>query len=76
MSGYELAIWTVYDRPTGYPNNYVARRFIVRNGEPCWTAEHIVCDELDLLRQHMEELGLYRLDRMPGDEPKILETWI
>ena len=76
MSGYELAIWAVYDRPTDYPNDYVARRFTIRDGEPYATADVIRNPSLSALRQELHARGLYNLSRMAGDEPHIIESWV
>lgn len=66
----------VYDHPSDFPNDYVVRRWIVKNGnlEP----QEIVLKTNDLkeVRKAMEEKKLYCLTRLKFDDPKILETWI
>ena len=68
----DLAIWVVYDHPSNWPDWYVAR---------CWKGETPTGDmmlnrDLDDLRDALEQKGLVHLDRMEGDDPVILETWI
>jgi len=67
-----LSLWTIYDHPTDYPNNFVARRFDLDRPTP----EHIVANSLDELRQMMMNAGLSCLTRNPEDEPHIVETWL
>ena len=71
-------LYTVYDHPSDYPNEFVCRRFaigsngqqLVEIGEPFARAK-----TLDRLRA-MLPLGLYPLPREEGDDPVIVETWI
>jgi hypothetical protein len=68
----DLPIWVVYDHPTDFPNNFVARLWL---GERV-TVAMMIGPNLDRLRAELERMGLVRLDRQPGDDPKILETWL
>jgi hypothetical protein len=67
-----LQIWVVYDHPSDFPNNFVARCFI--NNVP--TASIMVCPDLGKIQDQMVEMGLVKLMPMPGDDPVILETWL
>ncbi|MBA1280438.1 hypothetical protein [Stutzerimonas stutzeri] len=70
----QLSMWTVYERPADHPQQYVARRWIaIPKAEP--TSEFLVADDLESLRQKLPT-GLVRMDRNPGDDPVIVETWI
>lgn len=72
-----LTMWTVYDHPTDYPNNYVARRFEVDANGPRPTDSIIITPDLEALRAMLAfELGLTCLTREPGDDPKIVEVWL
>jgi len=73
-----MSVWTVYDHPTDFPNNYVARRFeISEGGELKATDSIIISPDLETLRRVLlVETGLTCLARMEGDDPKIVETWI
>jgi hypothetical protein len=66
-----LNIWTVYDHPLDYPNSFVARRWAMNVP----TADVIVSPSLDRVRASLPP-GLYRMNRNPNDDPKIVEVWI
>jgi hypothetical protein len=71
-----LPIWTVYDRPTDYPDGFIARRFEVNAlGPPTPTADRLI-GGLDEIRLAFYRAGLTRLPRRSGDEAKIVESWI
>lgn len=71
--------WVIYDHPADYPDHFVVR---------CWWVEAAafgpVSNEL-WLRPTLDSArevirvncpGGYRLDRMPMDDPVIVEVWI
>lgn len=66
-----LPIWVVYDNPVDLPGRFVARRWL--NDTP--TAEIIQGTTLDELRSRLPR-GLYRLERAPTDDAKIVESWV
>ncbi len=73
----QVEIWTVFEKPTDFPQDYVARRFVIQGGEPPWgTEEKIVSKSLDLIRASMQARGLILLPRDENDQPRILESWI
>ena len=64
MSGDRLAIWTVYDHPLDYPNDFVARRFEVDAGGYRPTESIIVTRDLETLRRiFLTEMHLTCLSR-------------
>lgn len=74
-----MNIFTVYDKPTDFPEEFVVRRFEVDSsssllGEP----KEVVLKSKDVteIRKHLSELGLFRLNRHAKDDPNIVETWI
>jgi hypothetical protein len=71
-----LKMWTIYDHPTDYPNQFVARLLLVDNGEVKMTWIIILSDELEALRNHMRRWELTRVPRSPEDEPQIVESWM
>jgi len=73
-----LSVWTVYDHPADFPNEYVARRFDVVPGsiEPMWTAALERSPLLGEIRARMEARGLFCIKRLPADDPKIIEVWL
>lgn len=66
-----IEIWVIYDHPIDFPEEYVARKFIL--DKP--TKDMIVMPSLDEVRKMLPP-GLTRLDRNPEDNLKIIETWI
>jgi hypothetical protein len=46
----KMAIWTVYDHPTDYPNKFVARRFDVDASGSRPSASIIIAPDLATLR--------------------------
>lgn len=72
MSAAGLPIWVVYDHPNDFPNIYVARLWVGLRA----TEEFIVSPDLEGLRDVLIGRGLVKLDRMEGDDPAILETWL
>jgi hypothetical protein len=70
-----LSMWTVYEKPTDYPDGYVARRFEVAGGVTA-TVMTLKSRELEPIREKLSRAGLVRLDRTPDDEPQIVETWL
>ena len=75
MSDDHLAIWTVYNNPTDYPGKFVARKFLATAPDPTATAEVEIADTLAELRKKLPP-WLSRINRMPGDDPKIVEVWL
>lgn len=68
-----VTIWTVYNSPTDHPGLYVARRSV--DGTP--TADVIFDADFAILRSKLAAKGLrFLAPRSPGDDPKIVETWI
>jgi len=67
----KLELWTIYKHPLDYPNEFVARKFIL--DKP--TSEIKTSDTIETLRLLLP-MGLTRIERNPGDDPVIVETWI
>ena len=76
--GARLQIWTIYDRPSDHPSNFVARLSLVggKTGVPEVTEHLLVSTDLDALRHHLMALGLTCIPRYPEDEPHIVEVWL
>jgi hypothetical protein len=73
-----LPMWVVYDHPSDYPNNYVARLWVWDDEAGAYVAtdEQMVCPDLDVIRRQLHLRGLVKLDRQRGDDTVILETWL
>lgn len=72
----QLYIWTLYDHPTDMPDSYVARKFEVNSSGPRPTDDFIALESLHMLRIMMARRGLTCITRSPGDDSKIIESWI
>lgn len=65
-------VWTVYDHPTDFPANFIARLYV--GVDP--TDQIIVTETLDALRMRLAEKGLTPVNRHPDDDANIVECWI
>ena len=70
-----LPQFVIYDRPTDFPDMYVARLWWTLP-EPQPTSFVIRSKGSESLRGIMENAGLTQLTRSPEDDPKIVETWL
>lgn len=70
-----LSMYVVYASPRDYPGEFVARRFVLAEGQ-------VLPRELVARGKTLAEVqaglpgGLYSLGRQPGDDPCIVQTWI
>jgi hypothetical protein len=70
----DYCLWTVYEKPSDYPNHYVARKFFYKpTVEP--THEMLKSVSLDILRSMLPK-DLHRIPRSETDDPRIVEVWI
>lgn len=67
----------VYDHPSDYPDHYVIKRDVIKDGLIVRDQDYIFLNEdLEICRNQMKVLNLIRLNRFPEDDPVILETWL
>jgi hypothetical protein len=71
-----LAIWTVYDHPSDYPDRYVARCFEVDTDGTRPTGNILLSTSLDTIRTAMRDMGLICMARWADDDANIIETWM
>lgn len=71
-----LEMWTVYDHPTDFPDCFVARLWLIDADGPKPSTFALKSESIDELRSALVDQGLTVLDRMPGDDAKILEVWL
>jgi hypothetical protein len=71
-----LSIWTIYYRPTDYPDGYIARRHEVLASGPLATDDTVKADDLWTLRKHFTQAGLSCINRHAQDDAKIVESWL
>ena len=67
----KIALWTIYKHPSDYPDEFVARKFIL--DKP--TSEIKTSDTIETLRLLLP-MGLTRVERNDNDDPVIVETWM
>lgn len=74
----QLCMYTVYDHPLDYPNDYVVRKCTLIEGEIVHDLKVlIVSKDLKIITEMLVgEMGLISLGRQPDDDPKILESYI
>lgn len=69
-----LDIWTLYDNPSDYPGQAVARRFEVTSKGTCSTNDVVVADKMSQVKamvQNRVRYVLTFLPRDPMDDPVI-----
>jgi hypothetical protein len=72
----KLSMWVIYNHPKDHPDSYVARRWEVGAAGQVATHDLLECDRLEGLRYVLQGYGLTCLTRSPGDDAKIVETWL
>lgn len=71
-----LAGWTIYYRPSDFPEHYVVRMWwVVDPGAIAYHAIGVVCDSLDEAREQIPA-GAICFQREHEDDPCICETWM
>lgn len=72
-----LVIWTVYENPTDFPGEFVARpHFVGRGGGKPVAAPHAIrAKTLAELRAKLPP-GLILFPRDKSDPPQIVESWM
>jgi hypothetical protein len=76
VSETDLPMWVVYDRPSDFPDRYVARQHIIGIAGQQPTDRTMVSLSLDSIRAALANLGLVRVIRSEEDDPVIVETWL
>lgn len=69
-----LSLWTIYESPDDHPGKFVTRRWDVLSTGPA-PGPATVVDTLDEAREAVPP-GLHWMGRAPGDDEKIVETWL
>jgi hypothetical protein len=70
-----LDMYVVYDHPRDFPNHFVVRHWLVDadGGKP--TDRCVIGRTLDEVRSAIPAYCV-RLERNPGDDPVIIESWL
>ncbi len=73
----EMSLWVVYEKPTDFPNEYVARKHtLARGGIPIATSEFRRASTLKELQDFMGGAGHTFMTRNATDDPCIVGIWI
>lgn len=70
-----LTIWTIYQRPSDYPDSWVLRGHDILGEQAQPHRVCFVCRTLDEVRAKVPP-GARRIGREPEDHPTIYETWV
>lgn len=73
-----LTMWTVYDHPLDAPDVFIAREWLIPpgGGEAVPGQRTLRAQTIDDIREQLADWGLVRLMRSPGDDPRIVESWL
>jgi hypothetical protein len=73
----EFKVYTVYNHPTDYPDDYVVRTWSSVDAKPTPDLELFMQDkDLNVIREKLQSMGLYRIDEDGSPDGVILESWI
>lgn len=74
----QMPIWVVYKHPSDFPDHYVVRchRFCCKTHKTIQDKDVMLSRDYAPIAQYLDAMGLVKLDRMPEDDPIILETWL
>jgi len=72
-----LTIWcyTIYERPSDYPDQFVVRAWFVERGAVTAYEPVGLADTLDDARA-LIPVGRERIPRVQSDDPVIVESWL
>jgi hypothetical protein len=70
-----LSMWAIYESPKDFPGLWVARRHEVAGAKTYATTDYFVGESKGEVLKKIPP-GLHRLERMPDDEPQIVEVWL
>jgi hypothetical protein len=71
-----LTTWVIYDHPADFPEHFVVRPWTVAGGGRLEPGSARLCGTLEQARAALVNLGLYRMDRQPDDDPTVVEVWL
>lgn len=74
-----LSIYTIYDHPSDYPDQYVIKKWDVQKGntEPVQDPRYVYAGtDLEVCRDQMRNMGLVLMPREDSDDIVIIESWI
>jgi hypothetical protein len=73
----DFKVYTVYNHPTDYPDDYVVRTWSSADGKPTPDLELFMQNkDLNVIREKLQSMGLFRIDEDGSEDGVILESWI
>lgn len=72
----DLVMYTIYDHPKDYPQNFVVREWRITALGLYHTENRWLYESLEAARQPLENRGLVCVVRQEKDDPVIIETWM
>lgn len=70
-------IYTLYERPDDYPQEYVVRGTTILPGETIQDPEiYLKHESLEVIQEAMERLGLAFIYRSPEDAPSVMGCYL
>lgn len=76
MTATDLPLWVIYNHPTDFPDQYVARKHVASSTGVQPTDLVLTSTDLDELRTTLRNQGLIQVPRSDTDDPVIVETWL
>lgn len=70
-----LPMWTIYERPSDFPNDFVVRRCVASADGVKFDLEAQTAPTLEEARKLVPPF-LYNIGRKPDDDPVIVEVWV
>lgn len=71
-----LSMWVIYDHPKDEPDHFIARRWLMRDGQMVATRETITCQSVAAIRGFLSSSAFTRINRSASDDASILEIWL
>lgn len=76
IEGDRLVMFVIYDHPKDFPDEFVCRRCWIEAGRIIFDPDLFASGPtLGAVREKVPA-GTVRIDRSPGDDPVIVETWL
>lgn len=71
-----LTIWTIYNKPKDFPEDIVAREWLIQNGSAIAMTHCLKFKSLDETSLFFDEAGYFFIKRHESDDPCIVGVWM
>lgn len=71
-----MIMWVLYDHPSDFPDDIVARKFAIAAGEVTATDETKTFASTDEAQTFFSEFGFVAIPRQDDDDPVIIASWV